>query len=280
MKRLMIPLVLCLSTLGLSAAEIFLSRPAGGDRLVHEQTYQVLWMRNGEMEPRVNILLMGENLAEAGGRMLEMNGRQGLLVGDSIENHQGPNWFMWTVSGRIPPGEYRLRVITVDERVWGESPIFEIRPPDGREGLPDLEFTGELRVGNQYLTIRAGETVVLTPTELGSPDRLMEVDPGTGRVLNIILPFNMGVRNTGDARSAVCDVRIQATGGVDQITWVGELNPREERMPRGAYVPLRLPMTSKRTFEVVLTLNPEGRMDESDRKNNRFFFILETRNFK
>lgn len=280
MKRLMIPLVLFLSTLGLSAAEIILSRPAGGDRLVAEQVYQVVWLRKGEMEPRVNILLMGENLAEAGGRMLTVKGRQGLLVAGSVENLDGPNWFMWTVSGRIPPGEYRLRIATVDEQVWGESPIFEIRSPGGREELPDLEFTGELRLGEKYLAIRAGETVVITPADLGNPDRLIEFDPGTGRVLSITLPFNMGVRNIGQARSSVCDIRIQGADGIDHKTWVGELNPREERMPKGAYAPVRLPMARKRTFEMVLTLNPEGRMDEADLKNNRFFFILETRNFQ
>jgi len=283
MKHLrMTILILCVTAgLSLQAATINCTKPVQGQILYAGQSYEIYWHRGGDMQDRVRIVLMGEALARSEVRALAMAASRGLVIAEDVPNDNLlGNAYHWTVNERIPTGEYRLRVMTMDERVEGRSQVFVIRNREEQKQYPDLTFTGEFRLGNRYHSVSRGGTVVITPGDLNDWYRKqIKYDPNTGKAVSMLLPVKPILRNVGDARSGITNTivrKIGAPGNIPQI----DLAPGEETRKDGGYSQMGLDLSVTRAFELLWIIDPDGKIPDRDRGNNRFFFVLELQNFK
>lgn len=275
-------LILCVAAgVSLSAATINCTKPVQGQILYAGQAYEIFWHRSGDMEDRVRIVLMGEALARSEVRAFAMAASRGLVIAEETPNDNLlGNQFHWRVPDQIPSGEYRLHIMTLDEQVTGRSPVFTIRRREEQERRPDLVFTGEFKLGERIHRVGRGGTVVITPGDLNDWYRKqIQHDPNTGKAVSMLLPVKPFLRNEGDARSGITNTIVRKIGTPGNIPQI-DLAPGEETRRDGSYSQMGMDLSAARAFELLWIIDPDERIPDRDRGNNRFFFILEFQNFK
>lgn len=252
--------------------------PRKGDIFFYGQTYTITWVKEGDMEDRVRILLFGESLRENSSRMLSIHSENSMIVAEEALNDSYQNFFRWRVSERIPEGEYKIRIMTLDERVISEGRLFSIKNPEREAGHPDLVFTGKFFLGNRYVNIAKGNSVVITPSDLNASHRNMIGYDSRGNAISAIIPFDVILKNIGDAPTGSSEVIVKHLSGPYTINHQ-ELKPGEAGYENRSYMQMGIDLTKGRAFEIVLLIDPDEKILNEERGNNKFFFVLELKNF-
>ena len=275
-------LILCVAAgVSLSAATINCTKPVQGQILYAGQSYEIFWHRSGDMQDRVRIVLKGEALARSEVRAFSLAASRGLVIVEETPNDNLlGNRYLWQVPDQIPSGEYRLHIMTLDEQVMGRSPMFTIRRREEQEGRPDLVFTGEFKLGERIHRVGRGGTVVITPGDLNDWYRKqIQYDPNTGKAVSMILPVKPFLKNIGEAHAGATETIIRKIGSHGTVPQA-DLAPGEETRRDGSYSQMGMDLSAARAFELLWIIDPDERIPDRDRGNNRFFFILEFQNFK
>jgi len=201
MKKLLMLVSFALFLLApLAAKEIVVRTPLPGTMLAQgANSYMIEWMKwNASAQVKIQLVR-----------------RDGSLVGD-IDSKTGPfvSPYKWlnvgmTTVGMAEPGEYKIRVITLNGNVWGDSSFFHLAaaaepPPDG----------GNL-LGRDLKTKRTiGTKGILSPIVKPKPDLIVcKILPEVLDANEFRQALKLRVHNIGKGSSPECQLTI-GFGGV------------------------------------------------------------------
>ena len=301
MKKTGLILILFFVVSTVYSASINCYIPRKGATLFHGQTYRITWLKKGDMKDRVRILLIGDALGKNSPRRLSVNSgdkivlaeetlvrteprmlsiRNGnhIVLSENARNDSYQNFFRWTVSDRIPEGQYMIRVMTVDEKVVSDGRMFFIKNPEREAGYPDLAFTGRFFLGDKYVNIGKGDTIAITRSDLNKFYQGKIRYDSKGNVIKAVIPFSVNLKNIGNVGTGISKVLVKNLSGKFILNHP-ELKPGKSTFEKGDYMQLEMDLTKNRVFEMVMIIDPAGKILNEKRNNNKYFFVLDLKNF-
>ncbi len=278
MKKTGLILILLFVASTVFSASINCYIPRRGATLYHGQTYTITWLKEGDMADRVRIFLRGEAFGLSRDRMLSMQNDNTMVLAEDVRNDLYQNFFRWTVSNRIPEGEYMIRVMTIDEQVVSEGRMFSIKNPEREAGYPDLVFTGRFFLGDKYVNIGKGNTIAITPSDLNNFHRGKIRYDNLGNAVFAVIPFYVNLKNIGNVETGIIEVRVRNLSGKFTINHP-ELKPGKSTYEKGDYMQMGVDLTKGKVFEMAMIIDPAGKILNEKSSNNKFFFVLDLKNF-
>ncbi len=174
MKKKFLLIAICLAQgAALAGATITVTSPAQSVTWAIGQTQAITWNKSGSMDDHVLIRLR--------------NADGGITISNNTAND---GEFAWTIPSSVPPGQYTVRVRTLDveEEVFGDSGTFDIAPalppppPPPPSSLTILEPNGG---SDQVFLLRSDRTIRWNWVMVSGKVRL-ELVTDTGQLQGII----------------------------------------------------------------------------------------------
>ena len=172
MKRLLIFVAAILTVFCITYGQsITVTSPAAGDGWITGSTHDIAWTKAGRMHEFVKI------------RLFNVAGARVLAISDRAENNG--LFRNWRIPGTIPPGDYTIRVKTLDDDVSDDSGVFSISGPE-------TDISPEITVNMPTSSSRwdRGSTKTINWTTVGTMDTRVKIhlmnEAGTSEVLTVI----------------------------------------------------------------------------------------------
>lgn len=115
-KAFLLATLLLLALAPLAAASITVTLPAGGTSICHNNPFNIHWVKVGTMPASVYIQLRKTDAT---------------LVATIAASTPNDGAFSWTVPCSVAPGNYYIRVGTVNPAVIGNGPVIAVKACDG-----------------------------------------------------------------------------------------------------------------------------------------------------
>lgn len=154
-------------TLALSGQTIIVTSPAAGNTWCVGGTYTITWTKSGNMDARVLIRLK--------------NGNSVLLTISSDTANSGT--FPWTIPAQVAPGQYYVRVKTLNNAVTGDSETFSIAP--ALPPPPPSSLTVTAPNGGEKWAVHSAQVIKWNTVNVAGKVRL-ELVRHQGQMLGII----------------------------------------------------------------------------------------------
>ncbi len=183
----------------LAAKEIVVLSPKSGDMLTQgANSYMIEWLKVN-VSAQVKIQLVRQD---------------GSLVGD-IDSNTGPfhSPYKWlnvgmTTSGMAEPGQYKIRVITLNGNVWGDSRVFLLaaaaEPPPAGGGLLGRDLKTKHTIGTKG---------IVSPIIKPKPDLIVcKILPEVLDANEFRQALKLRVHNIGKGSSQECQLTVDFGG--------------------------------------------------------------------
>ena len=178
MKKVSIFIItFCIALFFINAQSITVTSPSAGDAWLPGSTHDITWTKTGDMNGFVKI------------RLFDLTGRRVLNIVDRTANNR--LYRDWTIPAGISPGEYTIRVRTVDSLVDDHSEVFTISG-SGPEITPEIDVTSPSRNYNR------GSRLIIRWTKVGEMDSRVKIELLNNSTSAVVLVIIANTNNDGE----------------------------------------------------------------------------------
>ena len=136
-KSLLVLFFLMIGIGMMSSQSITVTSPHAGDTWYKTNSYTITWTKTGDQHARVKI------------RLYDPTGTDKIL--NIVDDTANDGSFPWAIPGSVAAGRYVVRVKTLDNEVYDDSEVFEIKAPTfRRRPQPPVRLAQDLEIRDIY----------------------------------------------------------------------------------------------------------------------------------